>query len=85
MPNPHTLGRSSENGVTLLADTFLHKVENLTRLRVILRQPSPHWGDFGISNFSVISSLRSKEQSLVDLQQVLCGQINHYEIDLLRT
>lgn len=85
MPNPHTLGRSSESCFTLLADTFLHKVKDLTRLRVILRQPSPHWDDFGISNLTLVSS---GEQPLVkapNLQHVLSGQLQYYEIDLLKT
>lgn len=54
MPCPHSVGRCSENSVTLLNDDI--NLENLTLLRVILRQPSPHWDNFGISNFSLVCS-----------------------------
>lgn len=53
MDDPHTSGKATENWVTLLNESFLHKVGDVTRLRLLLRQPSPHWAEFGIENFSV--------------------------------
>ena len=52
--NPHSVGKYSENWVTLPREDFTTKVENVARLRVLLKQPSPHWSDFGISNFAVV-------------------------------
>lgn len=84
MPNPHTLGKSSESCFTLLADIFLRKVEDMTRLRVILRQPSPHWDYFGISNLTVVSTDELPMGKYPNLQHVLSGCLKPYEIDLLK-
>lgn len=85
MPNPHTLGRSSESCVTILADRFLHKVEDLMRLRVMLRQPSPHWDDFGISNFGIVFSPKNGEPTLAKASSLQQLQVQFYEVDLLKT
>ncbi len=54
LSNPHSVGRSSENWVTLLREDFMNTVENVARLRILLRQPSPHWSEFGITNFALV-------------------------------
>ncbi len=81
--SPHSLGRSSENWVTLLGDSFLQKVENVTRLRILLKQPSPHWDDFGISNFSLLSSSGEVLAKASNMPRIESGQCL-YEIDFLQ-
>ena len=54
MQCPHSVGRCSENVVTLSSDDI--PLENITLIRVIIKQPSPHWDNFGISHFSLICS-----------------------------
>ena len=87
MPTPHVLGRGSENCVTLLAGTFLHKMEKLARLRLIMKQPSPHWDEFGVSNFTILSSCGSGEHLLAkasNLQKELSERFICYEVDLMK-
>ena len=47
MPNCHC-ERGGQDWITLGEKLFLNKLERVVQLRVVLRQPSPHWRAFGI-------------------------------------
>ena len=81
MLNPHSTGKGSENCITLLRNDFLVKVESITRLRVILKQPSVHWSEFGISNFALVYR---EEQLIKNPVTTSSRHFKLYEIDLLQ-
>ena len=54
MPNCHC-ERGSENMVVLNRAHFIVPLENVSRLRLILRQPSPDWNRFGIRDLKCYS------------------------------
>ena len=49
MPNCHC-EQGSQGGVILSEKQFLNSLDGVTQLRIILKQPSPHWREFGIRN-----------------------------------
>lgn len=80
MLNPHSVGKSSENWITLLRDDFAHDaVKSITRLRVFLKQPSPHFKNFGISNFALVNRQEQTEHPVNTTKHY-----NLYEVDLLQ-
>lgn len=83
MPNPHSTGKDSENLVTLLSDVFLHKLDGLTRLRIILRQPSPNWNEFGITNFCLVCGREHTTAKVSVKFPHPCFSGLRYEVDLL--
>lgn len=52
MSNAHTGGKNYEKNIVLSRDVFLQPIEDVIRLRVIVKQPSPHWENCCISNFT---------------------------------
>ena len=52
MPLCHCDSPDAQKWVELGQSAFQGKLEDVVRLRLILRQPSPHWRQFGIENFS---------------------------------
>ena len=78
MLNPHSVGKGCENWVTLLRDDLLYQVDNVTRLRILLKQPSPHFTEFGITNFALVYA-KDKKTEVTSRQQ-----LKYYEIDLLQ-
>ena len=52
MPSCHCDSPDAQKWVELGQSAFQGKLEDVVRLRLILRQPSPHWRQFGIENFS---------------------------------
>lgn len=57
MPSPHVRSRESSAWVLLPRHTWAHTTDGNPcicehRVRVILKQPSPHWKHFGILDFS---------------------------------
>ena len=50
MKNCHCV-QGSQNWVILSQKHFLTNPTNVKQLRMILKQPSPHWKDFGIRDF----------------------------------
>ena len=52
MPSCHCDSPEAQKWVELGQSAFQSKLEDVVRLRLILRQPSPHWRQFGIKNFS---------------------------------
>lgn len=65
MPNPHVRGRESGEWVLLPRHTWSHQMDGVPcwckhRVRVILKQPSPHWKHFGILDFR-FTCLNSKD------------------------
>ena len=81
MLNPHSAGKCSENWITLLRDNFLVKMESIVRLRILLKQPSPHWSEFGIANFAIVYR---KEQVDKNYVGIASRHLKLYEIDLLQ-
>lgn len=81
VPNPHTVGRDCENWVTLFSDLFLNEMEDVTSLRVILRQPSPHWKEFGVANISLFSA--RKLAPCMEYKFPHTSSEQYYEVDLL--
>ena len=54
MPNCHC-EQGGQERVTLSEKQFLNNLEKVVQLRVILRQPSPHWRAFGIRELQCFS------------------------------
>ena len=54
MPNCHC-ERGSQSLVVLNKAHFLASLENVISLRLILRQPSPEWNQFGIRDLKIYS------------------------------
>ena len=52
MPSCHCESPDAQKWVELGQSDFQGQLEGVVRLRLILRQPSPHWRQFGIENFS---------------------------------
>ena len=52
MPSCHCDSPDAQKWVELGQSAFQGKLEGVLRLRLILRQPSPHWRQFGIENLS---------------------------------
>ena len=52
MPSCHCDSPDAQKWVELGESDFQGKLEGVVRFRLILRQPSPHWREFGIENFS---------------------------------
>ena len=52
MPSCHCESPGAQKWVELGKETFSDRLEDVTRLKFILRQPSPHWREFGIENIS---------------------------------
>ena len=52
MPSCHCDSPSAQKWVELGKETFQSRLEDVTKLRFILRQPSPHWREFGIEDIS---------------------------------
>lgn len=81
MPNPHSHGKYSESNFILSNRLFLQTPSKVTRLRVILKQPSPHWDDHGITNFSVHSFYPNSDS--ISNDSVITERVSLYEIELL--
>jgi len=58
MSSPHVRSRSCEAWVVLPCHSWLHKCaqpcSHKHKVRVIVKQPSPHWKQFGIQHFNFI-------------------------------
>ena len=52
MPSCHCESPDAQKWVELGQSDFQGQLEGVVRLRLILRQPSPRWRQFGIENFS---------------------------------
>ena len=59
MASCHCDSASAQKWVELGQSVFKSKLQNVVRLRLILRQPSPHWKQFGIENISCYYDNRS--------------------------
>ena len=57
MPNCHC-EQGSQDDVILGPNDFCSTLQNVTRLRVILKQPSFHWKEYNIHNFTCYSSAK---------------------------
>ena len=64
MPTPHSSGKESQDWVNLPREGFQNTLENAVRLRVLLKQPSPHWKKFGVLNFCLICGTHSNYTSI---------------------
>ena len=79
MSSPHSSATESEALITIPSERFQHR-EDFVRLRIILRQPSPHWDEFGLSQFSLIST--DHINRLYETSETLASNYS-YEINLL--
>ena len=52
MPSCHCDSPEAQEWVELGQTAFQNRLEDVVRLRLILKQPSPHWRHFGVLNFS---------------------------------
>ena len=52
MQSCHCDSPSAQKWVELGKETLQDKLEDVVKLRLILRQPSPHWKEFGVENIS---------------------------------
>ena len=55
MPNCHS-ETGAQEWIILSEKHFLTKLSHVTRLRLLLRQPSPHWKEFGIEDFAIFKT-----------------------------
>ncbi len=66
MSNPHALDRGSEAWTILPRHIWKHKEVTCSKkhnMRVIMKQPSPHWKQFGVYNFQLVNDNSSKTLS----------------------
>lgn len=61
MTNCHCDSPSAQKWVELREEAFQSKLEDVVRLRLVLRQPSPHWKEFGVEDISCYSLVTSSE------------------------
>ena len=59
MPNCHC-EQGAQDWVVLSKKQFLNNLDDVTVLRMILKQPSPHWKEFGIQEFRCFQKPKSK-------------------------
>ena len=59
MPNCHC-EQGAQNWVVLSKKQFLNDPGNVIQLRMILKQPSPHWKEFGIREFQCFQKPKAK-------------------------
>lgn len=52
MPSCHCDSPSAQGWVEFGKETFSNRLDDVMKLKFILRQPSPHWREFGIENIS---------------------------------
>lgn len=83
MTNPHSTGKDAETWFIVLSESFLHKGV-FTRLRILLQQPSPHWKEFGITNFSLVcTESRASTKIPIRLTHTCTEPELGYEVNLL--
>ena len=76
VPSCHCDLPDAQKWVELGQSAFQGKLVNVVRFRLILRQPSPHWRQFGIQNFSCYhhdSSAATTHLSVVSREHEGCG------------
>ena len=88
MPSCHCDSPDAQKWVELGQSAFQGKLVNVVRFRLILRQPSPHWRQFGIQNFHVTITTAvhaaSTHLSVVSRDHEGCGLAGTmYQVDRL--
>ena len=73
MPDPHSEFGSLDD-VIITSSESLVPMHDITALRFLLRQPSPHWKNFGIEDISVIHFIFQCQK------KILAKLVNFYEI-----
>ena len=80
MPNCHC-EQGGQDWVTLGEKLFLNRLEKVVQLRVILRQPSPHWRAFGIRELQCFPTPKADDIVLNPIQNQKIGVGNETDLE----